>query len=513
MKEFVSLIKSFPEDIFSYERIIIIGKGSSCDLVDWDAMPRSLIINLNDSFRIAAGQVRLFNNVECFQEADNEAAPINIFPSSLRHEFGKVGDAMFVDEHVGDIDTYFELEEFALNNSLLMSALKICHLISERVNRILSVYLVGFDFSLDSGFSKKCEVTYDSDDGFQSAYIRAQERTFLVALKKQSALQLSLSHVGRKQYSAYDVEGFNKLAALLTLDDSKVVNSKVSDEGVVVVAEITTNHFGDRDRLSAMIRSAALAGADFVKFQKRSVDDFYTDLRLKEAYDSPFGDTFRDYRLGLELSHESFKYIDSLCSDLNIGWFASVLDIESYRFFHSLPLSMIKLPSTISEHRDYLKQIATEWSGPVVISTGLTDKAYEEFIFKHFSNQTKLYLLQCTSAYPTRESDAGVGVVRHYNNLAKSSANIIPGYSSHDIGSLCSMLAVAAGAKMIEKHVKFGSVPWAHFDEVALDLSTAEFHDFVKEIRRAEAIVGGEEKVVRASEHHKYWLDSPADAE
>ena len=159
---------------------------------------------------------------------------------------------------------------------------------------------------------------------------------------------------------------------------------------------------------------------------------------------------------------------------------------------------MIKLPSTISEHKDYLKQIAAEWDGPIVISTGLTDKEYENFVVKHFSNKSELYLLQCTSAYPTRESDAGVGVVRHYNNLAKQRENIIPGYSSHDIGSLCSMLAVAAGAKMIEKYVKFGSVPWAHFDEVALDLSTADFHDFVSDIRRAEAIVGNEEKVIKA---------------
>jgi N-acetylneuraminate synthase len=65
-------------------------------------------------------------------------------------------------------------------------------------------------------------------------------------------------------------------------------------------------------------------------------------------------------------------------------------------------------------------------------------------------------------------------------------------------------MAVAAGAKMIEKHVKLGSVQWAHFDDVALDLATNEFTNFVRDVRRAQRIVGSEIKKIRDSEHHKY---------
>ena len=68
------------------------------------------------------------------------------------------------------------------------------------------------------------------------------------------------------------------------------------------------------------------------------------------------------------------------------------------------------------------------------------------------------------------------------------------------------MMAVAAVARMIEKHVKLDSVTWAHFDDVVLDLGTGEFKDFVSDIRKAEAIVGSLKKSVRDSEHHKYWL-------
>jgi N-acetylneuraminate synthase len=67
------------------------------------------------------------------------------------------------------------------------------------------------------------------------------------------------------------------------------------------------------------------------------------------------------------------------------------------------------------------------------------------------------------------------------------------------------MMAVAAGARMIEKHVKFGDVSWAHFDQVAVDLVNGDFKRFVEEIRNAEIICGEEEKKIHATEHHKYW--------
>ena len=44
-------------------------------------------------------------------------------------------------------------------------------------------------------------------------------------------------------------------------------------------------------------------------------------------------------------------------------------------------------------------------------------------------------------------------------------------------------------------------------DEVALDLSNGEFSEFVKDIRKAEAILGSSHKKVLDSEHHKYWLE------
>lgn len=112
--------------------------------------------------------------------------------------------------------------------------------------------------------------------------------------------------------------------------------------------------------------------------------------------------------------------------------------------------------------------------------------------------------MQANSAYPTPPADANIGVIRHYDRLSKTDPRIVPAYSSHDPGWFGSAMAVAAGARMVEKHVKLGNTDWAHFDAVALDLTTPDFRDYVTKIREAEVIVGYEEKAIAPSEHHKY---------
>ncbi len=275
-------------------------------------------------------------------------------------------------------------------------------------------------------------------------------------------------------------------------------------ERVAIVAELTTNHFGDRGRLESLIRAAHQSGADHVKLQKRDVASFYSPADLAAPYASPFGTTVRDYRTQLELTAADFELVDKLCASLGIGWFASVLDRPSFDFLRQFSPMMIKLPSTISGHTEFLRYVAENYTGSVVLSTGMTDASYEDFIRRTFVKAERLFLLQCTSAYPTPAADCNVAVVRHYHDLSRSEPRIVPGYSSHDNGWLASALAVAAGARMVEKHVKLGSTPWAHFDEVAVDMSNDDFASYVRRIRETESILGSPVKALTNNERHKY---------
>ena len=390
--------------------------------------------------------------------------------------------------------------ELVIEDVLFITALHVCRMVAEQRGRPQQVFMIGFDFDASLGHSEHIDVEY-SPGGIErrSAQISPQEHYFLHALYLLNESELTVSHVGYKTFSALSPEEMNT-----RLTDLEVEADEPSSHLTAVVAELTTNHFGDRQRLERMVRASAAGGADFVKVQKRQVETFYSSEQLASPYHSPFGETFGDYRRQLELDGEDFEFLAELCTSLGIGWFVSVLDSPSLDFVRDFAPAMVKLPSTVSGHRDHLEYVADNHSGPVVVSTGMTDDHYEDYVLTTFGHCDELYLLQCTSAYPSPPEDCNLSVIAHYRDLRAKHPNVRPGYSSHDNGWFASAMAVAAGALMVEKHVKYGSTEWAHFDAVALDLSLGEFSEYAKHVREAETLMGTGLKAPTPREHHKY---------
>lgn len=489
--------------------IAIVGKGASIDAIRPGALEGMIVINANDSESIIPGDIGVFHHgwvldrfellpPQCRLYVTDRTMPAGVPVLPARY-------APYNEEGELFISRFFDAENLWLEHAAVISCLRVANELAKALGARKRVFLLGFDFSLDNGFSTRIENgLHGADDAYVGHLVQAQENYLEQLLAEKESLSIDIVHIGKRPYSLFTVEAFN---ALRDAPSALIAPSEADEtpaDRVLIVAEITTNHFGDRERLAAMIRLAKQAGADFVKLQKRDVDTFYNAQTLAKPFRSPFGKTFRDYRHGLELSKTDFDWVNAYCKEIGIGWFASILDEPSFEFIKQFEPALIKLPSTISEKKSYLSKVGAGWEGGLVISTGMTGPEYELFVSESFKRASHIYLLQCTSAYPTPEHDAGIGIVRHYRDLSIQDPRIIPGYSSHDIGPLCSQLAVAAGARMIEKHVKLGTVQWAHFDEVALDLATGQFAGFVREVRRAEKIVGTGEKKIFSSEHHKY---------
>lgn len=488
--------------------IAIIGKGASIDKINLTALNDLIIINANDSESILAGDVGVFHHGWVLDRFEHIPPKCRLYVTDRQMPAGveviPARYASYTDESELFIERFLDDETIWLEHAAVVNCLRVANELAIALKTRKRVFLLGFDFSLDQGFSYRVENgLHGADNAYVEHMVRSQENYLERLIEERERLSIDIAHVGSRPYSILSVEAFNSLHDPIETR-SVLKESETASSRVLIVAEITTNHFGDRDRLRAMIRLAQQAGADYIKLQKRNAETFYSPEMLAKPFKSPLGKTFGDYRCGLELTKEDFEWVDDFCRKIGIGWFASILDEPSYDFIKSFKPNLIKLPSTISEKKSYLEKVGSDWEGGLVISTGMTRPEYEEFILSSFNKARKIYLLQCTSAYPTPENDAGIGIIRHYRDLSKKDSRIIPGYSSHDIGSICSQLAVAAGAKMIEKHVKLGTVQWAHFDEVALDLASGEFATFVADVRRAEKIVGDEEKKICNSEYHKY---------
>lgn len=493
--------------IYSTDTIFILGKGPSVNNIPPEFFANSLVIGINDAERIYPADISIFHAewVAKSLVEHGSRAQLYLTSTSFQPDHGDVfraPHAALTQENADFMVGRLLGSEFVVEDILFMSALRVAREIAELRGRKQKVYMVGFDFRPDLGYAKIDDGKFSDTDGGDvkewAHRISVQENYLLNALYMLQGNKLDIQHVGTRPFSKVTVD------ELVDSFRQKIKRPQTNEWKVSVVAELTTNHFGDRSRMERMVRAARASGADYVKVQKRNVEAFYSAEQLNAPYRSPFGTTFGDYRRQLELSGDDFAFLDDLCTRLEMKWFASVLDEDSYNFVQDFNPYLVKLPSTISEHTDYLARVAASCNCGVVLSTGMTDKAYEEWVLATFNRVPQLYLMQANSAYPTPARDCNVGVVRHYHQLAKRNPHIIPAYSSHDAGWLGSALAVAAGARMVEKHVKFGNSEWAHFDAVAMDISTAEFRDYVGKIREAEILVGTEEKAIAPSEHHKY---------
>jgi len=485
-----------------------LGKGASADAVDRQVFDSSLIIGLNDSEWIAKCDISIFHEHWVFKSLVDSGFQSDLYLSNLDVDLGtKVLVTIPFIPLANDTSDkmrsrLFDSTRIDVEEVMLLTALKLALMVSKVRGANQDVYLIGMDFDPKRGYSKKIKHYFDPElNDLRIHSVESQEHFLKHAMYLLRDSDISIRHIGDQEFSYMGVSELN--AAFGVRPAFLEPNSRPAPE-VLITAEITTNHFGDRGRLEALIRECKAAGADYVKFQKRDVESFYSESQLNSEYSSPFGNTFRDYRLALELDIDDFKFIADLTAELGIGWFMSVLDRPSYDFAKKLGPAMIKLPSTISEHRDYLEFVAKDYDGDLVMSTGMTDLTYETWVLDTFTRQRRLFLLHANSAYPTPEEDCNIGVIRHYSSLAERNPRIIPGWSSHDPGWLGSALAVAAGARMLEKHVKLGNTEWAHFDSVAMDLETSAFRDYVSYIRRAEIILGSQRKRVTPSEHHKY---------
>ena len=120
---------------------------------------------------------------------------------------------------------------------------------------------------------------------------------------------------------------------------------------IFLIAEIGINHNGDMNIVKQLIDSAAEAGFDAVKFQKRNVEKVYSKEFLDSSRESPWGTTQRDQKLGLELDRKEYQEINKYCKEKQIKWFASSWDLESQEFIASFNVEFNKLASPMLDRK------------------------------------------------------------------------------------------------------------------------------------------------------------------
>ncbi|AKM84893.1 TPA: N-acetylneuraminate synthase [Patescibacteria group bacterium] len=218
-----------------------------------------------------------------------------------------------------------------------------------------------------------------------------------------------------------------------------------------VIAEIGINHQGDLAIAKQMILIAHQAGADAVKFQKRTTHKILTRAGLDRIYDSPnaFGRTYGEHREALEFNEEQYRELKQYADRVGILMLASVWDEDSADFIDQLDLPAFKVASADLINLPLLKHIAQK-GRPIILSTGMaTMEEIEQAIRWLEQWNHDLIILYCVSTYPASFDEINLNLIGEYQ---QKFPDYPIGYSGHELGIAISTLAVAAGAKVIERH-------------------------------------------------------------
>lgn len=252
-----------------------------------------------------------------------------------------------------------------------------------------------------------------------------------------------------------------------------------------LIAEVGINHNGSMEIAKQLIDAASEAGFDAVKFQKRTINQVYTQEFLDSPRESPWGTTQRDQKEGLEFSEEAYREIDSYCKSKKIEWSASAWDVEAQHFLQKFKLPFNKVASAILGHKPLLKEIASE-QRKSYISTGMaTLDEIDEVVNLFKQKNCPFELMHCNSTYPMKEEDANLLCIP----MLKNRYNCEVGYSGHEsvLIKVC-VAAVALGATSIERHITLDRAMYG--SDQAASIETHALRDFVQTMRKIPLVLG-----------------------
>jgi N-acetylneuraminate synthase len=274
----------------------------------------------------------------------------------------------------------------------------------------------------------------------------------------------------------------------------KIAGRPIGDgHPVYIVAEIGVNHNGDLEIAKKMIDAAVHAGVDAVKFQKRTPEVSTPPEQQKQMRDTPWGYmTYLEYRRKVEFGEAEYREIDRYCKKRNIPWFASVWDEPSVDFLEQFHMPAYKIPSAALTDHNLLRHLR-KTGKPLILSTGMSTIEQIKVAVEVLGTED-LVITHATSTYPCDSTELNLRMI----GTLRETFPCPIGYSGHEVGLVTSVVAVALGACMVERHLTLDRAMWG--SDQSASVEPGGFERLVKYIRVTEAALGDGVKKVYESE-------------
>lgn len=273
-----------------------------------------------------------------------------------------------------------------------------------------------------------------------------------------------------------------------------------------IIAEAGVNHNGLLKNALKLIDAAALAGADAIKFQTFKAENIATKLAPKAKYQkNKFFKKENQFQMlkKLELTKDMHLKCMQYCKKKKIIFISSAFDEESLNFLKKINIKFFKVPSGEIDNIPYLELLG-KFKKKVILSTGMCnvldiDRAIKTLV-KNGTSKKNITLMQCTSSYPAPFEEINLRVI----NSLKKKFKLRIGFSDHSLGSIASIVAVAIGAEVVEKHITIDKKLVG--PDHKSSLNPGEFKLMVDDIRMVEKILGSEIKHVTTSEKKNIYI-------
>lgn len=249
------------------------------------------------------------------------------------------------------------------------------------------------------------------------------------------------------------------------------------EEPCFIIAEAGVNHNGSLSKALKLVDVAHNAGACAIKFQTWSVNELYIP-------DSISGKNYRKESRKRCLSYDDFREIKKYCDAKKIIFLSTPDEEKSADFLESLDVPAFKVGSSELNNHPFLIHLAKK-KKPLIISVGMSNiEDINETVNLIKRYNTDIILLQCTSSYPTPIEEVNLKVIPEL----KKRFGCITGLSDHSESYIIPSIAVAIGAKVIEKHFTVNK-KWSGPDN-KMSLNPFEFIKMVDLIRITENALG-----------------------
>ncbi len=276
---------------------------------------------------------------------------------------------------------------------------------------------------------------------------------------------------------------------MLASDGRWTAGPRTGRGAVTVIAEAAQGFEGDVTLGKLLVRGAASAGADLVKFQLVYVDELATP-------DYIHYELFKQ----LEMPHEHWQAIVDEARLCSIGIVFDVFGPRSLDLAIELGADAVKIHASDVFNHTLVTEVLRRAPLTFVSTGGVEAAEIEEFLRRHADACSRVTLLCGFQAEPTATSD---------NNLARLGALrarfpvIGLGFMDHADGDAdettwLAALAVPYGVTAIEKHLTLDRA--LCLEDYVSAATPDRFATFVSRLRAAEAAIGSADLALSPAE-------------